>query len=107
MRHSVPKPTALIVNTSRAGLIEPGALVEALRRGRPGRAAVDVYEEEPVLNGNHPLLKLPNVICTPHLGYVEKESYELYFSSAFDNVLNFLAGTPSNVVNPKALEVDR
>ena len=103
---SLMKPTSILVNTSRAELIEEGALVAGLNRGRPGMAAVDVFESEPPLAG-YPLLRLENAVCTPHLGYVEKESYELYFSSAFDNVLNFLAGTPSNVVNPKALEVDR
>ena len=81
------KPTALFVNTSRAELLAPGALLRALQTGRPGYAAVDVYEDEPVVD--HPLLHLPNVICTPHLGYVEKDSYELYFGVAFDNVLAF------------------
>ena len=79
------KPTALLVNTSRAELIEEGALVQALNRGRPGMAAVDVFESEPILQG-HPLLRLENAVCTPHIGYVEHESYELYFSAAFDNV---------------------
>jgi D-3-phosphoglycerate dehydrogenase len=97
------KPTALIVNTSRAGLIAPGALVEALKRGRPGMAAVDVYEEEPVLGANHPLLHMDNVVCTPHLGYVERDGYESQFSSTFDQVLAFAAGKPINVVNPDAL----
>jgi D-3-phosphoglycerate dehydrogenase len=97
------KPTALIVNTSRAGLIAPGALVEALKRGRPGLAAVDVYEEEPVLGGDHPLLHMDNVVCTPHLGYVERDGYESQFSSTFDQVLAFAAGKPINVVNPDAL----
>jgi D-3-phosphoglycerate dehydrogenase / 2-oxoglutarate reductase len=97
------KPTALIVNTSRAGLIAPGALVEALKRGRPGLAAVDVYEEEPVLGANHPFLHMDNVVCTPHLGYVERDGYESQFSSTFDQVLAFAAGKPINVVNPDAL----
>jgi D-3-phosphoglycerate dehydrogenase len=97
------KPTALIVNTSRAGLIAPGALVEALQRGRPGMAAVDVYEEEPVLGANHPLLHMDNVVCTPHLGYVERDGYESAFSSTFDQILAFAAGKPINVVNPDAL----
>jgi D-3-phosphoglycerate dehydrogenase / 2-oxoglutarate reductase len=97
------KPTALIVNTSRAGLIAPGALVEALQRGRPGMAAVDVYEEEPVLGANHPLLHMENVVCTPHLGYVERDGYESQFSSTFDQILAFAAGKPVNVVNPDAL----
>jgi D-3-phosphoglycerate dehydrogenase len=97
------KPTALIVNTSRAGLIEPGALVAALERGRPGMAAVDVYEEEPVLGANHPLLKFDNVVCTPHLGYVEGDDYEWQFSSIFDQILAFDAGKPINVINADAL----
>ena len=97
------KPGSLIVNTSRAGLIEPGALVAALNKGRPGMAAVDVYEEEPMLNPDHPLLKMPNVVCTPHLGYVEREGYERIFSAAFDQILAFSAGKPINVINPEAL----
>lgn len=91
------KPTALLVNTSRAALIEPDALVNALRAGRPGRAAVDVYESEPV--DDHPLLHLDNALCTPHLGYVEQDSYEAYFSAAFDQVLAFAAGAPINALN--------
>jgi D-3-phosphoglycerate dehydrogenase len=97
------KPRALIVNTSRAGLIAPGALVEALKKGRPGMAAVDVYEEEPVLGGNHPLLQMDNVVCTPHLGYVERDGYENSFSSTFGQILAFIEGKPVNVVNPEAL----
>ena len=85
------KPGALLVNTSRAELIEPGALVAALRAGRPGFAAVDVYEEEPIYGAGHPLLALENAVCTPHLGYVEKDSYELYFGQAFDQVVAFAA----------------
>jgi D-3-phosphoglycerate dehydrogenase len=100
------KPTALFVNTSRAELVEPDALVGALNRGRPGMAAVDVYENEPILQG-HALLRLENCICTPHIGYVEHESYELYFGAAFDNVVNFIKGTPSQIVNPGALQVRR
>lgn len=96
------KPTAILVNTARAELIEDGALVAALNRGRPGLAAVDVFESEPPLAG-HPLLRLENAICTPHIGYVERESYELLFSAAFDNILQFLAGTPTHVVNPEVL----
>lgn len=96
------QPTALLVNTSRAELIAPGALVEALRAGRPGSAAVDVYEQEPVTD--HPLLHMDNVVCTPHLGYVEKDSYELYFGAAFEQVRAFAAGTPVNAVNPEALD---
>jgi D-3-phosphoglycerate dehydrogenase len=99
---SMMKPTAVLVNTSRAELIEEGSLVAGLNRGRPGMAAVDVFETEPPLAG-HPLLRLENAICTPHIGYVERDSYELYFSSAFDNVLSYLAGTPTNVVNPQAM----
>ena len=100
------KPTALLVNTSRAELIEPDALISALNRGRPGMAAVDVFETEPVLQG-HALLRLENCICTPHIGYVEKDSYEMYFGAAFDNVINFIKGTPTNIVNPGALQVRR
>lgn len=96
------KPTALLVNTSRAGLIDPGVLETALKAGRPGFAAVDVYESEPVTD--HPLLHMDNVICTPHLGYVEKDNYELFFNAAFDQLLAFAAGNPINVVNPEVLE---
>jgi len=98
------KPTALIVNTSRAPLIVPGALVNALRAGRPGMAAVDVYEEEPVFDMRHPLLTLANVVCTPHIGYVERDGYESQFSDIFDQILAHLAGKPTNVVNPEVLE---
>jgi D-3-phosphoglycerate dehydrogenase len=97
------KTTALLVNTSRAPLIEPGALVSALKAGRPGRAAVDVYEQEPVTDGRHPLLAMDNVVCTPHLGYVTREEYELQFSDIFDQVVAFAAGSPINVVNPEVL----
>jgi len=100
------KPTALFVNTSRAELVEDAALVSALNRGRPGMAAVDVFETEPILQG-HPLLRLENAVCTPHIGYVEQDSYEMYFGAAFDNVVNFVNGTPSNIVNPDALKVLR
>lgn len=93
------KPSALLVNTSRAGLIAPGVLEEALRAGRPGSAAVDVYESEPVTD--HPLLHMENVICTPHIGYVEKDSYESFFGAAFEQVVAFQAGHPINVVNPE------
>jgi D-3-phosphoglycerate dehydrogenase len=96
------KPTALIVNTSRAGLIAEGALVEALQAGRPGLAAVDVYEEEPVTGADHPLLKMDNVTCTPHLGYVEKNTYEEYYDVVVEQILAFAAGKPINVVNPEA-----
>ena len=97
------KPSALIVNASRAGLIADGALVEALKTGRPGMAAVDVYEKEPVLGANHPLLKMDNVICTPHLGYVTRESYEEYYAVVVDDIVAFAAGKPSNVLNPEAI----
>jgi len=100
------KPTSLIVNTSRAEIIEPEALLAALNRGRPGMAAVDVFESEPILQG-HALLRLENCICTPHIGYVEQENYETFFSSAFDNVVSFIKGTPTNIVNPGALQVRR
>lgn len=100
------KPTALLVNTSRAELIEDGALVHALNRGRPGMAAIDVFESEPILQG-HPLLRLENAVCTPHIGYVEQDNYEAYFSEAFDNLLAYIAGTPTNIVNPEALHVKR
>ncbi|MEO5607724.1 MAG: D-2-hydroxyacid dehydrogenase family protein, partial [Polaromonas sp.] len=100
------KPTALLVNTSRAELIEPEALIAALNRGRPGMAAIDVFESEPILQG-HALLRLENCICTPHIGYVEQDSYEMYFGQAFDNVINFIKGTPTNIVNPGALQVRR
>lgn len=96
------KPTALLVNTSRAGLIAPGALEAALRAGRPGMAAVDVFEEEPIA-GAHPLLALDNVVCTPHLGYVERDGLEAQFSRIFDQILAYAAGAPVNVVNPEAL----
>ncbi|MGV0960544.1 MAG: D-2-hydroxyacid dehydrogenase family protein [Limnohabitans sp.] len=100
------KPTALLVNTSRAELLETNALISALNRGRPGMAAIDVFESEPILQGSA-LLRLENCICTPHIGYVEKDSYELYFGTAFDNVVNFIKGTPTNIVNPGALQVRR
>jgi D-3-phosphoglycerate dehydrogenase len=100
------KPTALLVNTSRAELVEENALVAALNRGRPGMAAVDVFESEPILQG-HPLLRLENAVCTPHIGYVEQDSYEQYFGAAFDNVINFIANKPTNLVNPDALRVLR
>jgi D-3-phosphoglycerate dehydrogenase len=100
------KPAALFVNTSRAELVQENALVAALNRGRPGMAAVDVFETEPILQG-HPLLRLENAVCTPHIGYVEQDSYELYFRAAFENVANFVKGTPTNIVNPDALKVLR
>lgn len=97
------KPTALLVNTSRAPLIAPGALLAALKAGRPGMAAVDVYEEEPVRDPNHPLLQLDNVVCTPHIGYVSTDEYELQFTDIFDQIVAYAAGTPINVVNPQVL----
>ena len=97
------KPTALLVNTSRAPLIEPGALVAALRAGRPGRAAVDVYEEEPLRDTTHPLLNMDNVVCTPHLGYVTREEMNLQFTDVFDQILAYDAGSPTEVVNPEVL----
>jgi D-3-phosphoglycerate dehydrogenase len=100
------KPTSLFVNTSRAELVEEGALVAALNRGRPGMAAIDVFEAEPILQG-HPLLRMENAVCTPHIGYVEQDSYELYFRTAFENVLNFMRGEPTRIVNPEALKVNR
>ncbi|MGV7197289.1 D-2-hydroxyacid dehydrogenase family protein [Xanthomonas sp. NCPPB 1325] len=98
---------ALLVNTSRAELIAPGALLAALDAGRPGQAAVDVFEHEPVLDPRDALLRHPRVLATPHLGYVERDSYALYFEAAFDNVLAFAAGTPRNLVNPDALAIVR
>jgi D-3-phosphoglycerate dehydrogenase / 2-oxoglutarate reductase len=98
------KPLSLIVNTSRAGLIEPDALVNALRAGRPGMAAVDVYEEEPLLDTTHPLLNMPNVVCTPHIGYVGRDEFELQFNDIFDQIKAYAAGKPINVVNPGVLD---
>jgi D-3-phosphoglycerate dehydrogenase len=97
------KPSALLVNTSRAGLIEPGALAAALRAGRPGLAAVDVFEQEPVLGSDHPLLGMPNVVCTPHIGYVTRDEYEVQFNDIFDQITAYATGTPINVVNPDVL----
>jgi len=99
------KPSALIVNTSRAPLIEAGALVRALAAGRPGMAAVDVFEQEPLRDPDHPLLKLANVIATPHIGYVTKDEYELQFADIFDQIVAYAAGAPINVVNPQVLRV--
>ena len=96
------KPTALLVNTSRAGLIAPGALVEALRAGRLGMAAVDVYEQEPLIDPTHPLIGMPNVVCTPHIGYVTREEYDVQFSDIFDQIVSYAAGTPIHVVNPES-----
>jgi D-3-phosphoglycerate dehydrogenase len=97
------KPSALLVNTSRAALIAPGALVAALKAGRPGGAAVDVYEDEPVRDPRHPLLQLDNVICTPHIGYVSRDEYEVQFTDVFDQIVAYDTGNPSNVVNPEVL----
>jgi D-3-phosphoglycerate dehydrogenase len=97
------KPDALLVNTSRAGLVEPGALVAALRAGWPGMAAVDVYEQEPLRDGDDPLLRMDNVICTPHIGYVTREEFDLQFGEIFDQINAYAAGEPTNVVNPEVL----
>jgi D-3-phosphoglycerate dehydrogenase len=100
------KPGALLVNTSRAGLIEPGALLQALKAGRPGRAAIDVYDDEPVTNpASEKLLSMPNVLCTPHLGYVERSNYEKLYGGTIDAILGFAAGAPINVANPESMHV--
>ena len=98
------KPSALLVNTSRAPLIQPGALVDALRAGRPGMAAVDVFEQEPLRDPTHPLLTMPNVVCTPHIGYVTRDEYEVQFADIFAQITAYAAGTPINVVNPVVLQ---
>ncbi len=95
------KPTALIVNTGRAELIAPGALLDALRKGRPGYAAVDVYEQEPITGGNHPFLKMPNVLCTPHLGWAEWDNFELYFRETLEQIVAFEKGQPLRLANPQ------
>lgn len=95
------KPTAAFINTARAELVAEGALLNSLKTGRPGFAGIDVYEEEPVYDKDYRLLKMPNVLCTPHMGYVEKESYELYFGQAFKNIVAFANGSPENIVNPE------
>lgn len=100
------KPTSLLINTSHPDLLEADALIAALNRGHPGMAAVDVFENEPILQG-HALLRLENCICTPHIGYVELDNYESMFGAAFDNVVNYIRGTPTNIVNPGALQVLR
>ena len=102
---SCMKSTAVLVNTSRAPLIESGALVDALRAGRPAMAAIDVYEEEPLRDPNDPLLRMDNVVCTPHIGYVTRDEYEIQFSDIFDQVTAYAAGNPINVVNPKVFDV--
>jgi len=101
----VMRPTALLVNTSRAGLIAPGALRDSLAAGRPGMAAVDVYETEPLVDVDHPLLAMDNVVCTPHIGYVSTDEWELQFADVFDQINAFAAGRPTNVVNPDVLGV--
>ena len=101
------KSTAILVNTSRAPLIEPGALVDALKAGRPGMAAIDVFEKEPVVDTDHPLLNMPNVIATPHIGYVSRDEYEVQFRDIFDQIVDYVAGTPSHVVNPAVLPMAR
>lgn len=101
------KPTALLVNTSRAELIAPGDLVAALQAGRPGMAASDVYEDEPLRDASHPLLGMDNVVCTPHIGYVSKDEYEVQFADIFDQINAYGAGDPINVVNPDALSRPR
>ena len=104
---SCMKPNALLVNTSRAPLIEAGALVQALRAGRPGMAAVDVYEDEPMRDPGHPLLAMDNVVCTPHIGYVTRDEYEIQFADIFEQIAAYAAGAPINVVNPKVFDVLR
>jgi D-3-phosphoglycerate dehydrogenase / 2-oxoglutarate reductase len=98
------KPTAILVNTARAPLVEPGALIAALRSGRPGKAAIDVFEEEPVRDTAHPLLQMENVVATPHIGYVSREAYERQFRQIFDQILAYAAGTPIHVINPEVLK---
>jgi D-3-phosphoglycerate dehydrogenase len=100
------KPSALLVNTSRAELIEPGALVAALTNGRPGKAAIDVFEREPLTNPDDALVRLPNALCTPHLGYVERDNYEFAYGNAFDQIVAFAQGTPINVHNAHGQKQD-
>ena len=102
-RSGADETDGALVNTSRAGLIEPNALVNALRAGRPGMAAVDVYEKEPLRDVNDPLLTMDNVVCTPHIGYVSRDEYELQFADIFDQIVAYAAGTPIHVVNPEAI----
>ncbi len=97
------KENSVLINTARAELIEKGKLLNCLKKGRPAYAGLDVYEEEPVYDKNFEFLKLPNVICTPHLGYVEQNGYELYFAKAFENAMNFINGNPTNIANPEVL----
>ena len=104
---STMKPDALLVNTSRSGLIETGALANALEAGRPGMAAIDVYDDEPVRDANHPLVRLPNVVCTPHIGYVTKDEYQLQFTDIFAQIVAYAGGKPVNVVNRDVLDTQR
>ncbi len=97
------KENSVLINTARAELIEKDKLLKCLTMGRPTFAGLDVYEVEPIYDKNFELLKLPNVVCTPHLGYVERNSYELYFGKAFENVINFINGHPTNIANPEVL----
>lgn len=97
------KENAVIINTARAELIEKGALEKCLKIGTPKFAGLDVYLEEPIYDKNYELLQLPNVVCTPHLGYVERNGYELYFGKAFENIINFINGTPTNIANPEII----
>jgi D-3-phosphoglycerate dehydrogenase len=97
------KPSAILVNTSRAALIEPGALITALRAGRPGMAAVDVFETEPLRDVTDPLINLPNVVATPHIGYVTQEEFDLQFADVFDQINAFAAGSPINMINPEVM----
>ena len=99
------KTTAVLINTSRAGLIERGALVNALRAGRPGWAAIDVYDDEPVLGASDPLLTLDNIVCTPHIGYVTREEFEIQFAEIFDQITAYCSGSPIHVVNPEVLAI--
>ena len=101
------KPSSLLVNTSRAGLVAPGALEAALKAGRPGGAALDVFEDEPLTDTAHPLLNMENVVCTPHIGYVAKDEFQVQFTEIFDQILAYTAGAPSNVVNPAVLPYRR
>jgi D-3-phosphoglycerate dehydrogenase len=98
------QPTSLFVNVARAELVEPGALLAALRAGRPGSAAVDVYEQEPILGGDHPFLKMPNVLCTPHLGWTDWETFELYFRECFEQIVAFAEGQPLRLANPEVAQ---
>ena len=95
------KPTSLLVNTGRAELVAPGALLDALQKGRPGYAAVDVYEQEPITGGNHPFLKMPTVLCTPHLGWAEWDNFDLYFREMFEQIVKFENGEPMRLANPE------